>query len=231
MDFELCIDSVKEALVAKQMGLKRVELCSGLEVGGLTPSYGLISSCVEVGDVEVHVMIRPNGGSFVYSDEDFQIMQKDILGAGTAKAAGVVFGVLTKDNRLDYQKNAGMVHFAKTQNLECTFHRAIDLSSNWELDLEDLIEIGFDRVLTSGGASKAIDGIDQIAKMKKQAAGRIEIMAGSGVNPNNALMLSKVKVDALHFTARKTIDKNDDFSFGTDIEVDQTKIEEILKHF
>ena len=81
MDFELCIDSIEEALVAKQFGFKRVELCSGLEVGGLTPSYGLISSCVAVQGPEVHVMIRPNAGGFVYSNSAFEVMQKDVLGA------------------------------------------------------------------------------------------------------------------------------------------------------
>jgi len=231
MDFELCIDSVEEALVAKEFGFKRVELCSGLEVGGLTPSYGLISSCVDVQGPEVHVMIRPNAGGFVYSNVAFELMQKDIFGVAAAKATGVVFGILSVENRIDFQKNSALLQLAKSQNLECTFHRAIDLSADWSADLEDLIEIGFDRVLTSGGVSKAIDGIDQIAKMKKQAAGRIEIMAGSGVNSDNALKLAGAKVDALHFTARKAIAKADNFSFGTDIEIDVDKIKEIKKHF
>jgi copper homeostasis protein len=231
MDFELCIDSVEEALTAKEFGFKRVELCSGLELGGLTPSYGLISSCVEIQGAEVHVMIRPNPGGFVGTTISFQLMQKDILGAAAGSAAGVVFGVLDQQNRVDYQKNSALVHLAKSQKLACTFHRAIDLSSNWQADLEELIEMGFDRVLTSGGEAKAIDGIDRLAQMKEQAAGRIEIMAGAGVNSDNALKLARAKVDALHFTARTITGPSDKFGFGSDIKIDRTKIEAVLKHF
>ena len=231
MDFELCIDSIEEAITAKEYGFKRVELCSGLEVGGLTPSYGLISSCVGLQGAEVHVMIRPNAGGFVYSTMDFQLMHKDILGAVAASAAGVVFGVLTGGYRVDYPKNSALLQLAKSQNLACTFHRAIDLSSDWRNDLDDLIEIGFDRVLTSGGASKAIDGIERIEEMKEHAAGRIEVMAGAGVNADNALKLARVKVDALHFSAREKIGAINPFGFGSDVQVDRIKIEEVLKHF
>ncbi|MFT4602574.1 MAG: copper homeostasis protein [Arenicella sp.] len=231
MDFELCIDSIEEALTAKEFGFKRVELCSGLEVGGLTPSYGLISSCVDVQGAEVHVIIRPNAGGFVYSNVAFELMQKDIMGVAAAKAAGVVFGIMNEENRIDYQKNSGLVQLAKSQDLECTFHRAIDLSSDWQSDLDDLIEIGFDRVLSSGGASRAIDGIDRLAEMKEHAAGRIQIMAGAGVNANNALKLAKAKVDALHFTARTTNSKKDNFGFGSSIQIDSQKIEDVLRHF
>lgn len=231
MDFELCIDSIEEALTAKEFGLKRVELCSALDVGGLTPSYGLISSCTEIKGPEVHVMIRPTAGGFAYSNLAFGLMQKDILGAAAGSASGVVFGILNGDSRVDYQKNSALVELAKSQKLACTFHRAIDLSSNWKADLERLIEIGFDRVLTSGGAGKAIDGINRIAQMKEQAAGRIEIMAGSGVNSENALKLAQAKVDGLHFTARVQLGDSNDYGFGRNFHVDRNKIFEILKHF
>lgn len=231
MDFELCIDSVEEALIAKQFGFKRVELCSGLEVGGLTPSYGLISSCTAINGPEVHVMVRPNAGGFVYSNRAFEVMQKDVLGAAAGGAKGVVFGVLTADNRVDFQKNSALVQLAKSQKLECTFHRAIDLSSKWTSDMDDLIEMGFNRVLTSGGAAKAVDGIERLIHMREYAGGRIEIMAGSGVNPDNALKLAQTKINALHFTARQASLLTDKFGFGTDIQIDKSKIEEVLKHF
>ncbi|MEO9533519.1 MAG: copper homeostasis protein CutC [Crocinitomicaceae bacterium] len=231
MDFELCIDSIEEALTAKEFGLKRVELCSGLEVGGLTPSYGLISSCVAVQGPEVHVMIRPTAGGFAYSNLAFGLMQKDILGAAAGSASGVVFGILDGNSRVDYQKNSGLVELAKSQKLACTFHRAIDLSSNWEEDLEVLIEIGFDRVLTSGGQGRAIDGIERIGQMKEKAAGRIEIMAGAGVNAENALKLARAKVDALHFSARVTLGDSNNYGFGNNFHVDRNKIYDVLKHF
>lgn len=231
MDFELCIDSIEEALTAKEFGLKRVELCSGLEVGGLTPSYGLISSCTEIKGPEVHVMIRPTAGGFAYSNLAFGLMQKDILGAAAGSASGVVFGILNGESRVDYQKNSALVELAKSQNLACTFHRAIDLSSNWKDDLERLIEIGFDRVLTSGGQGKAIDGIERIRQMKEVAAGRIEIMAGSGVNADNALKLAQTKVDALHFSARAVINNSNNHGFGNNFQIDRNKIFDVLKHF
>ena len=176
-------------------------------------------------------MIRPNTGGFAYSNLAFGLMQKDILGAAAGSASGVVFGILNGDCRVDYHMNSGLVELAKSQGLSCTFHRAIDLSSHWQADLEDLIEIGFDRVLTSGGALKAIDGIERIAAMKEQAAGRIEIMAGSGVNADTALQIAKTKVDALHFTARKPLGVKDDFGFGRNVQIDRNKIYDIIQHF
>ena len=125
MIFEFCIDSIDGAIAAQQFGVKRVELCSALNVGGLTPSYGLIQQCAQY-QAEVHVMIRHIEGGFVYSKKDILIMVQDIKMAKQAGAKGVVFGCLTPDNKLDFESNINLIETAKDLNLEVTFHRAFD---------------------------------------------------------------------------------------------------------
>ncbi len=227
MTFEFCIDSIDGAIAAQQYGVKRVELCAALGVGGLTPSYGLIQQCAQY-QAEVHVMIRHIEGGFVYSKEDIAIMQQDIKMAKQAGAKGVVFGCLTEQNALDLNANITLIETARDLGLEVTFHRAFDFIKDTEEALTSLINLGVNRILTSGQQAKAIDGIDTIKTLAKQANGEIQIMAGSGVNANNAKALAETGIDALHFTIHHTNKETATFGMGSRTEIDKEKIKGIL---
>lgn len=231
MTFEICVDSVEGTVLAKQYGTKRVELCSALSVGGLTPSFGLVKDCVNVGGVEVHVMIRHVEGGFVYTPSDITIMRYDIENIAKAGAKGVVFGCLTSENKLDVEQNKYLLSEAKKIGLEVTFHRAFDFVKDPFEALEQLIELGFDRILTSGQKPKAFEGIDLLKELVTKANGRIQIMAGSGVNPDNAKALASVGVDALHFTSHKYIDEQAELGMGRKTYPDTIKIAQIVKQF
>lgn len=230
MIFEFCIDSIEGAIAAQQNGVKRVELCAALNVGGLTPSYGLIEQCAQL-NVEVHVMIRHIEGGFVYSQEDILVMQQDIKMAKQAGAYGVVFGCLTSENTLDMDSNIMLIETAKELNLEVTFHRAFDFVDDSIATLTSLINLGVDRILTSGQKDKAIEGIDTITHLAKQANGQIEIMAGSGVNANNALALANTGIDALHFTIHQANNETGSLGMGTRTTFDEEKTTSILDLF
>ncbi len=228
MTFEFCIDSYEGALAAQKYGAKRVELCAALDVGGLTPGFGLIQQCGMVEGIEVHTMVRPIAGNFVYSATDIEVMQHDIAGAKRAGATGVVFGCLTQANELDVEATQQLTEFANSLQLEVTFHRAIDFCNNPLDCLNQLIVMGVDRVLTSGGKEKAIDGIQTIAEMVKLANKQIQIMAGSGVNSTNTKQLADTGIDALHFTIHKSNSANEKLGMGSRNEIDEDKIESIV---
>lgn len=229
MTFELCTDSFEGAKMAQKYGAKRIELCSALSVGGLTPSPSLTTLCSSLKNVETHVMIRPREGNFICSNTDLEIMLKDISLHAKAGAKGVVFGCLTTDNQVGLQQNITLVEEARKFDLECTFHRAFDFVDSPKEALESLINIGFHRVLSSGGQPTAMEGVAQLRQMVNQANGHIEIMAGSGVNSSNALDLSNIGVDALHFTSHhsNTLSNN----MGTNNTPNPDKIKSILNLF
>ncbi|MGB0882217.1 MAG: copper homeostasis protein CutC [Vicingaceae bacterium] len=227
MKIEFCIDSVEGAIAAKKFGANRVELCSALGVGGLTPSFGLIKQCAEQG-IEVHVMIRHIEGGFNYSKQDISIMLNDIKMAKDAGATGVVFGCLTQQNELDFESNIDLIEAAKSLGIEVTFHRAFDFVKNPNEALTSLINFGVDRILTSGLEDKAINGIDNIRQLVKQANGEIEIMAGSGVNSSNAAELAATRIDALHFTIHQSNNETEALGMGTRTTIDEEKIVSIL---
>ena len=149
MNFEVCTDSLNGAIAAQKNGVKRIELCSGLSVGGLTPSFGLIQQCVEKSNIEVHVMIRHREGDFIYTNKEVELMKIDVELAKKAGAHGVVFGVLNEENEIS-ELNLELVQLSKTLNLEVTFHRAFDFVEDAKKEIEKLIEMDFDSVLTSG---------------------------------------------------------------------------------
>jgi len=229
MTLEVCIDSYEGALLARSFGAKRVELCSALSVGGLTPSIGLTGRCTE--EIEVHAMLRNREGDFVYSPAEIDIMLDDVDFLAKAGAGGIVFGCLTKAGEVDLKANALLIKEAKGLGLEATFHRAFDFCKDPKNSLESLIELGFNRILTSGNKTKAIDGIDLIRNLTEWSAGRIEIMAGSGVSASNALKLAEAGVDALHFTSHKTVELKDTFGMGRKSIPDKEKIASITKLF
>ncbi|MBR4964235.1 MAG: copper homeostasis protein CutC [Alistipes sp.] len=203
MKTELCAYSVDACRVAAQLGVNRVELCASPAEGGVTPSVATIERVAEIEGLDLSVMIRPRGGDFLYSDDEFQTMLQDIEHARKAGATGVVFGILTADGRVDIDRTRQLVEAAG--DMETTFHRAVDMTEDYEAAVEAIIAAGCKRILTSGGYDKAIDGIDNIRRAVEISQGRIEIMAGSGVVAANAKELAETGVDALHFSAKKMI--------------------------
>jgi copper homeostasis protein len=185
---ELCAYSVEACQIAARLGVNRVELCASPAEGGVTPSYATIERVAQIPNLDISVMIRPRGGDFLYSDDEFQTMLLDIEYARRAGATGVVFGVLTADGRVDVERTRQLVEAAA--EMETTFHRAVDMTANYKQAVEDIIAAGCKRILTSGGYDKAIDGIENIADAVAVGRGRIEIMAGSGVVAENAKMLA-----------------------------------------
>ncbi|NOQ72665.1 MAG: copper homeostasis protein CutC [Crocinitomix sp.] len=228
MDVEVCIDSVEGTIVASKYGAKRVELCSALSEGGLSPSLAMIEACVNNSTAEVFVMIRPSAGGFNYTEAELELMERDIRAASSVGAHGVVFGVLNGLNEVDIKANLFLIETAMELKLGTTFHRAIDLCSDVEKALEGLINLGFDRVLSSGGCSNAAKGLERIKKMVECAQGSIEIMAGAGVDAENVLEIISSGVDAVHFTAKKRIDEDLALDMGPKYVVDDEKIREII---
>ena len=202
IETELCSYSVEAVRTAAEKGATRVELCASPGEGGVTPSAGTIAMAREAAGktVELSVMIRPRGGDFLYTDDEFEVMKREVEFAKQADADGVVFGLLTPDGDVDIPRTRELVELAKP--MESTFHRAFDVARDPLKALEDIIATGCRRILTSGQRATAVEGIETIRAMVQAAKGRIEIMAGSGVNPSNARLLASTGVDALHFSAR-----------------------------
>ena len=185
---EICVDSVESATVAEAAGAGRVELCSALAEGGVTPSAGLIEAVRRNTDIKVHVLIRPRSGDFLYSDSEFSIMRRDIEVAGECGADGIVTGILNRDGTIDMERTALLAEYAAPMSL--TFHRAFDLCRDARKGIEDIIATGAERVLTSGQARSAVDGAPLIKSMIARAAGRIIIMAGGGIDEYNIGLLA-----------------------------------------
>ncbi len=193
---EICVDDAAGLEAAIAGGADRVELCSVLELGGLTPTPGLIALASHA-NVPVRVMIRPRPGDFVFSQGDVQTMLADIAAVRNAGLDGVVLGASLPDGRLDLQ-TLGVLSKAAA-GMKRTLHRAIDLVPDMAEAVEQAIELGFDTILTAGRARTAPEGVDQLALAHRMAAGRITIMAGSGVNAGTAAdLLDKLPLVALH---------------------------------
>ena len=240
MKTELCAYSVDACRIAARLGVNRVELCASPAEGGVTPSMATIERVAKIEGIDISVMIRPRGGDFLYSDDEFETMLRDIAYAREAGATGVVFGILTPDGKVDLERTRQLVEASK--GMETTFHRAVDMTENYEAAVEAIIAAGCDRILTSGGYDKTIDGIANIGRAVEIAQGRIEIMAGSGVVAANAKQLADVGVDALHFSAKCMVagameyrnprismggsDAVDEYALRT---VDENEVKEILK--
>ncbi len=228
MILEWSIESIEEMEYASQLGIKRVELCSSLEYGGLTPAYGVIKKCAQIKEVELHVMIRPRPGDFEYSEKEIEIMCSDIQNAADLGAKGVVFGVLDQQFNIQKEQLKRLTELSSSLGLEITFHRAFDFISSPFEALEELIEAGVHRLLTSGQQSKAIDGLPLIKKLIAKANGRIEIMAGAGINAINAQHFQGIGLSAIHCTARRKVAQMDNFYMGSVYAPYVEKIKSIL---
>jgi len=190
---EVCANSVTSAIAAQNGGAIRVELCENLKEGGTTPSFGQVLMARKLLHIKLYVLIRPRPGDFLYNDLDFEIMMADVRNCIEAGCDGIVVGILNADGTIDKKRNGELVRLAKQWGLGVTFHRAFDMCADMYQALEDIIELGFERILTSGGKTTAMEGANTINHLVEQAAGRIIIMAGSGVSENNA-------ADLVHFT-------------------------------
>lgn len=187
---EACVESFKEALSAQEKGANRVELCENLAVGGTTPSYGTVKICLEKLNIPIFPMIRPRGGNFVYSDEEIEVMKEDIKIFKKLGIKGVVFGILTKENKIDIEKMKKLVELAKP--MEVTFHKAIDELENPLSFIDTLIDIGVKRVLTSGCSKTAFEGKELINKMIEKSKDKLKIVVAGKVSSDNIDELQKI---------------------------------------
>ncbi|MFD1747532.1 copper homeostasis protein CutC [Rhizobium helianthi] len=193
---EICVDNVEGLFAAIEGGADRIELCSALSVGGLTPSYGFMELAGRQA-VPVMAMIRPRAGGFIYSTEEVEIMKADIDAARAAGLAGIVLGAATLDNRLDRNNLTLLCRHA--EGMDLTLHRAFDVVENQSDALEMAVDLGFSRILTSGGKPTALEGKAVLAQLIDQSAGRISIMPGAGIRPSNAqALLLGLSVYELH---------------------------------
>jgi copper homeostasis protein len=200
---EICAETLQACVAAREGGADRIELCSGLSEGGLTPSHGLIRRAVLESRLPVHVLLRPRAGDFVYSASEFDVICSDLEHAAQLGAAGIVFGILREDNTVDVQRTSKLVELATP--LEVTFHRAFDQTADLWQSLEDVIACGCDRILSSGAKSSAGDGESILTALVEQARGRIRIMAGGGITVKIAAgLLSRTRVD-LHTSLRRRL--------------------------
>lgn len=181
---EVCCGDLESALAAARGGAQRVELCSALSADGLTPSLGLIEAVRRIPDLRLHVLIRPREGDFVYTDEEFLVMEEDIRKARLAGADGVVIGALTADGDIDVEHCRPLVIAA--EGMQVTFHRAFDQCRDPQNALEQIIDMGCTRLLTSGQAHSAQAGIPLLKELVRQAGHRLIILPGAGVNEHNA---------------------------------------------
>ena len=200
---EVCANGVESCIAAQEGGADRVELCAGIPEGGTTPSYGEIKVARRVlSTTRLHVIIRPRGGDFLYTDLEVERMAEDIALCRDLGVDGVVFGCLKADGSIDMEKNRYLMECS--QGMSVTMHRAFDRAANPEQALEDAIALGFDRILTSGQHPKAIQGADLLTRLNRQAAGRIILMAGSGVTEQNIRQLhEETGLREFHFSARE----------------------------
>jgi len=199
---EICVESVASAIAAQRGGASRIELCSDLLEGGVTPSAGLISSVRSAISVDLHVLIRPRAGDFCYSDDEFETMRRDIQAAKDLGANGVVLGILTPAGLVDIHRTRSLVELARP--LSVTFHRAFDMTDCLFRALDDVGATGASYLLTSGGAPTCLEGVNTIASMVQ--SGKIQIIAAGGIRPDNvATILQRTGVRHIHSGLNRSI--------------------------
>jgi copper homeostasis protein len=224
---EICAQSLTSALAAQAGGAHRIELCSALEVGGLTPSYATLIETRKQLSIEICVLIRPRAGDFFYSDLEFDLMKKDVLFCKQQGVEGIVVGVLNQNRTLDLEKMDILAQLAYPMDIIC--HRAFDQTPDPFEALSQLQNLGFQRILTSGQAQNAVDGKEILRGLVEAANGKIEIMPGAGVNPSNIQeLINFTKATTIHTSAKvkmkssvqdKTDGWRDNDYWETDVEI------------
>jgi copper homeostasis protein len=201
MLFEICVEGVDGAVAAERGGADRIELCASLVEGGITPSLGTVRATLGAVGVSVHVMVRPRGGDFLYSAFEFASMLDDVAALRDTGVAGVVFGCLTAEGRVDEDRTRALTQRARP--LSVTFHRAFDMTDDPAAALEALIRCGVDRVLTSGQAPTALAGLATLRRLATQAAGRIVVMGCGALRPDSiGTVIREAGLTELHFSAQ-----------------------------
>ena len=203
---EVCVDNIESVITASKKGVDRLELCSALGVEGLTPSSTLVSFAKQHSSCELHAMIRPRSGGFIYSQREVGLMKEDISHLSDVGVDGIVIGCLTPDNRISEDDCSMLLSHAKALNLEVTCHRAIDMVPDYWQGMQILINLGFDRVLTSGHHCNITEGESMLAEAQKRYGSDIQVMAGGGVRPDNiGRLLSVTEIKHIHCSASSTI--------------------------
>jgi len=205
--FELCAETLPACLAARDGGAPRIELCSRLDVGGLTPPPGLVRDSIAQTGLPIHTMVRPRAGDFVYSANEFITMQQTIHQMKELGAAGVVFGLLRPDNTVDIERTTALITLAHP--MQVTFHRAFDETPNLPQALEAVITAGCDRILTSGGQPDVLSGARMLAQLVAQAANRITIAVGGGLRQENAAEVAHLtQARNFHGSLRRKLNSN-----------------------
>ena len=228
MTVEICANSVQSAINAANGGADRIELCQNLNEGGTTPSYATIKYCVEKLPIKTMVLIRPRPGDFCYNDAEYEAIKEDVLMCRQLGAHGVVVGFLDKNLDIDTERTAEIVKLARP--MEVTFHRAFDRCRDWHKALEQIIECGCDRILTSGQCKTAPEGINNLREIQKQANGRIAILAGSGVNSQNAAEIIRATgVSEVHSSCKHTVVNSQKTNIEESSKYNETDLEEVKR--
>ena len=199
MLLEICASSYQSAVNAQLAGAHRIELCTELALGGITPSYGMLKNVLAKVTIPVYALIRPRSGNFTYSEDEFAIMKTDIQLCKDLGCKGIVSGILNADNTVDIRRTKELIELAKP--LEFTFHRAFDWIENSFEALERLKEIGVNRILTSGCNVTAEEGITHLQALKEKAGNAIVILPGSGINNENVLLFKNLGFNEIHCSA------------------------------
>jgi copper homeostasis protein len=181
--------NIESCMAAQDAGADRIELCASPGEGGTTPSYAFIKEARKKLNIDLYVMIRPRGGDFLYTNEEFEIMKNDVMACKQLGCDGIVTGILMEDGKVDKKRCKELLEYAYP--LEATFHRAFDRVADPYESMEDIIDLGFERILTSGLVPKAIDGKETLSALIKKSAERIIIMPGSGVNAFNIISIAE----------------------------------------
>lgn len=203
---EIASFNVESAIIAQQNGADRIELCAEMELGGTTPSIRDIISVREITRIDLNVMIRPRGGDFVYTDDEFEQMKHEIMAAKSLGVHGLVFGILHQDKTVNVLQNKELVDLAHP--LPCTFHRAFDEVLDMQQGLEDVISCGFKTILTSGCEPNVMAGLGNLEKLVEWAANRITIMPGGGLRSSNIEVVLR-ETGALYFHSSAITDGSD----------------------
>lgn len=230
MQLELCAASVKAFSLAKKYNFDRIELCQNIENGGTTPSLGMIQYAVNQ-EIETHVLIRQRAGDFIYTEKEKQVMINDAILSTSIGIKGLVVGSLTAKNEIDEGTLTKML--TSISGIDYTFHRAFDDILDWKKAMDLLIQLGFKRILTSGGKSTVDQGFERLREMIQYADNRIEIMIGGGVNPDNIYKLSsELKPHSIHFSGTILTLKNNSTSLFSNelLEINEEKIKKTLQN-
>ncbi|MBC2843525.1 copper homeostasis protein CutC [Winogradskyella flava] len=199
MLLEICANSYQSAKNAQEAGARRIELCQELSVGGITPSFGFMANVLCNLTIPVFVLIRPRGGNFVYTEDEFEIMKLNIQKARDIGCQGIVSGVLNTDNTIDVDRTKELIFYSRP--LSFTFHRAFDEVVNPKESLKQLIDLGVNRVLTSGQQPTAEEGLELLKTLNEMTNGRITILAGGGIHSKNAIKFKEVGLKEIHASA------------------------------